>query len=110
MDNFVGVFLHPCYTIPLMGCFCPIARKFIDKTVNVLRLVPNLRSNVQNCSMEDGFVEVPDEIVDVIEFFNEHGRGLDLHELACLAFCRVLDLAPFLLRSVDFSLAIYFYL
>ncbi|KAK4269128.1 hypothetical protein QN277_022325 [Acacia crassicarpa] len=73
VNNFVGVFLHPSYTIPMMGCFCPIARKFTDKAIDLLRLVPNL---------------------------SKHGRGLDLHELACLAFCRALDMAPFLLSSV----------
>ncbi|CBI35900.3 unnamed protein product, partial [Vitis vinifera] len=35
----------------------------------------------------------------VIEFFARNGWGLNLHELACLAFCRALDLAPFLLGS-----------
>ncbi|XP_028795363.1 midasin [Neltuma alba] len=100
VNNFVGVFLHPSYTIPLMGCFCPIARKFTDKTIDLLRLVPNLRSNVQSTIMEDDFVKVSDEIVNVIEFYSKHGRGLDLHELACLAFCRALDMAPFLLGSV----------
>ncbi|KAJ0075983.1 hypothetical protein Patl1_33593 [Pistacia atlantica] len=38
-------------------------------------------------------------VVDVIQFHVQSGRGLNLHELACLAFCRMLDLAPFLLGA-----------
>ncbi|GFY97181.1 midasin-like protein [Actinidia rufa] len=68
------LFLHPNYTIPLFGCFRSIAQKIVEKAVALLRLVPDLRS----------------------------GRTLVLHELACLAFSRALDLAPFLLgRSLS---------
>lgn len=98
LNTLVGVFLHPSYTIPLIGCFRPIARKFADKAIALLRLVPNLRSNAQDTTMENDSVNVSDEIVNVIEFYSQHGRGLDLHELACLAFCRAIDMAPFLLR------------
>lgn len=89
------VFLLPNYTIPLMGCFRPIARKIVDKAVWLLRFVPNLRSNSNAVATFD-----KDRILEetsVIEFYTRIGKGLDLHELACLAFCRALDLDPSLL-------------
>ncbi|RDX86825.1 Midasin, partial [Mucuna pruriens] len=100
VNALVGVFLHPSYTIPLMGCFRPIARSFVDKAVAFLRLVPNLRSIPEDTGREDDRDKVLDEVVNVIEFYIQQGRGLDLHELACLAFCRALDMGPFLLSSV----------
>lgn len=102
VNMLVGVFLHPSYTIPLMGCFRPIARNFVDKAVALLRLVPNLRSNTKDTAMEDDFERVLDEVVDVIDIYSRRGRGLDLHEHVCLAFCRALDMAPFLMRLVSF--------
>lgn len=101
VDVLVGVFLHPSYTIPLMGCFRPIARNFVDKAVALLRLVPNLRSNTKDDAMEDDCDTVLDEFANVIEFYGQRGKGLDLHEHACLAFCRALDMGPFLLRLVS---------
>ncbi|KAL5755634.1 hypothetical protein ACOSQ2_020380 [Xanthoceras sorbifolium] len=93
------LFLHPLYTIPLIGCFRPIARKIVDKAVALLLLVPNLRSNSDEQAEES--VKFDDaDVVDVVQFHVQSGRGLNLHELACLAFCRMLDLAPFLLGSV----------
>lgn len=98
----VGVFLHPSYTIPLMGCFRPIARHIVDKAVALLRLVPNLRSIPDDTAAEDDRDRVLDGVVNVIEFYSwGQGRGLDLHELACLAFCRALDMGPFLLRLIS---------
>ncbi|KAL1318551.1 hypothetical protein AAHE18_15G213600 [Arachis hypogaea] len=97
VDMLVGVFLHPNYTIPLMGCFRPIARNFVDKAIALLRLVPNLSSNAADTVLEN---EVLDEVVDVIEFYSKRKRGLDLHEHACLAFCRAFDMFPFLLSSI----------
>ncbi|XP_027334240.1 midasin [Abrus precatorius] len=96
----VGVFLHPSYTIPLMGCFRPIARHFVDKAVALLSLVPDLRCNTDETAVEDDRESVLDEVANVIEFYSGQGKGLDLHELACLAFCRALDMGPFLLSSV----------
>ncbi|KAL4625562.1 hypothetical protein ACB092_05G035400 [Castanea dentata] len=92
------VFLHPNYTIPLMGCFRPIARKIVNKAVGLLRHLD--KSNANDMSMEVEEEEDLNEVVSVIEHYNQAGRGLDLHELACLAFCRALDLAPFLLGSI----------
>jgi len=109
----VGVFLHPSYTIPLMGCFRPIAQHIVDKAVALLRLVPNLRSIPEDTAGEDDRDKVLDGIVNVIEFYSQQGRGLDLHELTCLAFCRALDMAPFLLRflssPVFFSIAMFIF-
>ncbi|XP_062087755.1 midasin isoform X2 [Humulus lupulus] len=93
------VFLLPTYTIPLMGCFRPIVRIIVDKAVWLIRLVPNLRSN----SNDEVANFDKDRILEehsVIEFYNRIGKGLDLHELACLAFCRALDLDPSLSGSV----------
>ncbi|KAI4355485.1 hypothetical protein L6164_004254 [Bauhinia variegata] len=100
VDILAGVFLHPGYTIPLIGCFRPIAQKFVDKAIALLRLMPNLRSNAPDKDPEDDFDKVLDDVTNVIELYSQLGRGLDLHELACLAFCRALDMAPFLLSSV----------
>lgn len=83
-----------------MGCFRAIAQNFVDKAVALLCLVPNLRSNTMDDAMEiDCDIDL-DEIADVIEFYSERRRGLDLHEHVCLAFCRALDMGPFLLRLV----------
>lgn len=91
----VELFVHPNYTIPLMGCFRPIAQKIVDKAVELLRLVPNLRSNSDRGVVEVGKDRDLNEVENVIEFYSGAGRGLDLHELVCLAFCRALELAPF---------------
>ncbi|XP_048323691.2 midasin isoform X2 [Ziziphus jujuba] len=93
------VFLLPSYTIPLIGCFRAIATQIVDKAVELLRFVPNLRFNSDDSVAEFGEDRILNES-SVIEFYNGVGKGLDLHELACLAFCRALDLAPFLLGSV----------
>lgn len=90
------VFLLPSYTIPLIGCFRPIATQIVNKSVELLRFVPNLRFNSDESVAEIGEDRILNES-SVIDFYNGVGRGLDLHELACLAFCRSLDLAPFLL-------------
>ncbi|KAK6125035.1 hypothetical protein DH2020_041213 [Rehmannia glutinosa] len=100
--------LHPNYTIPLLGCFRPIAKKILERTVVLLRLVPNLRSDDDNYVEEfdeDRFLREDEnfdstEIASVIAVYSKRGKGLRLHELACLAFCRALDLIPFLLGSI----------
>ncbi|XP_010261987.1 PREDICTED: midasin isoform X2 [Nelumbo nucifera] len=108
VNSIAELFLHPNYTIPMMGCFRPIVRKIVDKAVELLRLVPSLKSNSNDAmaetsedqlirSMENTNIE---DSVNVIEFYVRSGRGLKLHELSSLAFCRALDLAPFLLESV----------
>lgn len=106
VNALAAMFLHHSYTIPIMGCFRPIAKKIVDRVVELLKLVPNLRFNypggVVNSMDERNFVDCEElDGVDqygVIEAYSRRGRFLDLHELANLAFCRVLDLAPFLKR------------
>ncbi|XP_059643593.1 midasin [Cornus florida] len=108
VNSVAELFLHPNYTIPLVGCFRPLVRKIMDRTVTLLQMVPDLRSNSDNF-MED-FEEHKflretgnlknSEGVRVIDFYVRSGKGLNLHELACLAFCRAVDLAPFLLGYV----------
>ncbi|KAI4324806.1 hypothetical protein MLD38_030260 [Melastoma candidum] len=98
------VLLHPRCTIPLVGCFRPVLREIVEKAVSSLRLVGDLRLNSGVGDVEVGEQGIAKELEShsgrVVEFYVCKGRGLDLHELACLAFCRVLDLAPFLLGSV----------
>ncbi|CAA3030250.1 Midasin [Olea europaea subsp. europaea] len=102
----VGFFLHPNYTIPLVGCFRPIAQNIVEQVVSSLHLVPNLRSDDSSVTFdEDKFLrEVENvenaEVVSIIESYVRSGKGLYLHELACLAFCRAIDLVPFLLGPV----------
>ncbi|KAI3455601.1 hypothetical protein Pfo_012264 [Paulownia fortunei] len=100
--------LHPNYTIPLLGCFRPIAQKIVERTVGLLHLVPSLRlddDNIVEEFDEDRFLREDEsvdsaEIAAVIDVYVRRGKGLRLHELACLAFCRALDLIPFLLGSI----------
>ncbi|KAK2996618.1 hypothetical protein RJ639_030658 [Escallonia herrerae] len=102
------LFLHPNYTIPLVGCFRAIAQKIVDRTVELLRLVPDLSLNSDDSMVEfdeDKFLgetESSDnqELLFGIDIYVRNGRGLSLHELGCLAFSRALDLVPFLLGSV----------
>ncbi|XP_021720497.1 midasin-like [Chenopodium quinoa] len=103
------VLLHPSYTIPIMGCFRSIAKKIINRVVELLKLVPNLRfdhpGGITN-SMEDSYFIDCEELEQVylsgvIEAYSRRGRFLDLHELASLAFSRVLDLAPFLRGAIE---------
>ncbi|KAI3975195.1 hypothetical protein MKX01_020596 [Papaver californicum] len=109
-----GLFIDRNYTIPIMGCFRPIAIKIVEKVVENLRFAaPNLVSNSTSDSddkmsevgeddimSEDGEEEEGLVRVLSIEDYLRDGKGLDLHELTCLAFCRALDLAPFLLGTV----------
>ncbi|PKU87347.1 hypothetical protein MA16_Dca021295 [Dendrobium catenatum] len=85
-------FLHPNYTIRAMGCFRPLCRQIMQRAVAKLHSVPNL---VLEFGEDDE--EIGNEDMDVIDFYVRRRRGLRLHELACLAFCRAMDLAPFLL-------------
>ncbi|XP_050383797.1 midasin isoform X3 [Argentina anserina] len=90
----VDVFVNPSYTVPLVGCFRPIVDEVVVKTVELLRLVPSLG---RNADRGDGSLEEDrdlSEVYSVVEFYSRAGRGLDLHEHACFAFSRALDLAP----------------
>ncbi|KAJ4836844.1 hypothetical protein Tsubulata_018473 [Turnera subulata] len=94
------LFVHPDYTIPLIGCFRPLARRIVDRAVALLRHC-NLRSDLEDTLVLEPGRYVEDGLVFVIEHYERCGRGLLLNELACLAFCRALDLAPNLLGSVS---------
>lgn len=100
------LFLHPNYTIPLVGCFRPIVHKIVERAVGLLRLVPNLSTNSDDYMVEfdeDKFLGEDEdfdnaELMHVVDVYSRSGKGLNLHEIACLAFCRALDMVPFLLR------------
>ncbi|XP_020093830.1 midasin isoform X2 [Ananas comosus] len=87
-------FLHPSYTIPIVGCFRPLCQKIVERAVAKLGSIPSLELESDEIAEEVG-----DHDVCVIDFYAGKGRGLRLHELASFALCRALDLAPFLLRS-----------
>lgn len=86
-------FLHPSYTIPIVGCFRPLCQKIVERAVAKLGSIPSLELESDEIAEEVG-----DHDVCVIDFYAGKGRGLRLHELASFALCRALDLAPFLLR------------
>lgn len=73
--------------------------------MGLLHLVPNLRSDDDNYVEdfdEEGFLREDEsadstKIASIIDVYVSRGKGLRLHELACLAFSRALDLIPFLL-------------
>lgn len=107
--NAVGeIVIHPKYTIPLIGCFRPLARRIVDRAVSLLSLVQNLRCNndegddLMDIDQEDDRGEVEDldieDAIHIIDVYAKRGKGLKLHELACLAFCRAHDLVRSLLR------------
>ncbi|XP_043704367.1 midasin-like [Telopea speciosissima] len=108
VNSLAELFMHPNYTVPMMGCFRPIARKIVDRAVALLRLVQSLKLDSKDKvivigenghTSETGNSDVEDD-VNVIALYVRSGRGLKLHELASLAFCRAVELAPFLLGSV----------
>ncbi|GAA0141093.1 hypothetical protein LIER_02317 [Lithospermum erythrorhizon] len=110
--NAVGqVVLHPNYTIPLLGCFRPIARNIVDRAVSILHLEigPDLRDSSDDCMIEFEEDNLPreddddtdmEQVVSLVDNYVRLGKRLNLHEVACLAFCRALDLIPSLLGSV----------
>ncbi|XP_062201313.1 midasin-like isoform X2 [Phragmites australis] len=88
--------LHTRYTVPVLGCFLPLARSLVDHAIALLRSAePALRADDAARREEAGEGDIR-----VVEFYLSRGRGMRLHELACLALARALDLAPYLLRSV----------
>lgn len=98
VDAVAELFINPNYTVQLVGCFRAIAQRIVDKAVSVMRLVPNLRADIfveDTGQSVDNFDK--DEEIRIINYLVQRGRGLRLHELACLALCRALDLVPSLL-------------
>ncbi|KAD4889375.1 hypothetical protein E3N88_21448 [Mikania micrantha] len=109
IDGVGELLLHPCYTIPLVGCFRPIVRKIVDRVVSSLHLVPDLSSNSDNLMLEFDEGKLFEETgssncevaICIINLYVKHERGLRLHELSCLAFSRTLDLIPNLSGSLS---------
>ncbi|KAM3408334.1 hypothetical protein ACQJBY_001473 [Aegilops geniculata] len=89
--------LHPCYTVPIVGCFRPLAPALVDHASELLRTAAPALLVDSVASQEE---EVGEGDTRVVEFYLSRGRGLRLHELACLALSRALDLAPHLIRRV----------
>ncbi|KAM0854821.1 hypothetical protein ACQ4PT_050200 [Festuca glaucescens] len=89
--------LHPLYTLSIIGCFLPLAPVLLERASALLRTAaPDLLFD-SAASQEE---EAGEGDTRVVEFYLSRGRGLRLHELACLALSRALDLAPYLLRYV----------
>jgi midasin len=94
VDALADPFLHPEYTIPIVGCFRPVCEQIVSRAVEKLRAAPSINS--------ENDTSIDDEIGEgkgVLDFYLRRGRSSRLHEVACLALCRALDLAPVLLRS-----------
>uniref|UniRef100_M8BCY6 Midasin n=1 Tax=Aegilops tauschii TaxID=37682 RepID=M8BCY6_AEGTA len=89
--------LHPRYTVPIIGCFRPLAPALVDHASELLRTAAPALLVDSVASQEE---EVGEGDARVVEFYLSRGRGLRLHELACLALSRALDLAPHLIRRV----------
>ncbi|KAK9066170.1 hypothetical protein SSX86_013491 [Deinandra increscens subsp. villosa] len=108
IDGIAELLLHPRYTIPLVGCFRPVARKIVDRVVALLHLVPDLTSNSSDSMLEfdegrlfeDTESADCEEVTSIINLYVKCERGLRLHELSCLAFSRTLDLIPYLSGSL----------
>ncbi|XP_065866775.1 midasin [Euphorbia lathyris] len=98
ISSMAELFINPNYTIPLIGCFRPITRKIIDETVSLLRQC-NLSSNMDDV-VADPIVFVGGEAAYVLDHYDRRGGGVIVHELACLAFCRALELDHSLFGSV----------
>ncbi|CAN0878069.1 MDN1 [Linum grandiflorum] len=98
------LFVNPKYTITLVGCFRPISSKIIDKVVNLLKVLGLLDQGNRTSNLSEVIGDAGDAEVFILEHYIRSRKGLYLHELACLAFSRALDLDSSLWRS----LSIYF--
>jgi midasin len=88
--------LHPNYSVPVLGCFLPLAPALVDRAVALLRTAGPQALRADDASRLEE--EAGEGDPRVVEFYLSRGRGLRLHELACLALARALDIAPYLLR------------
>uniref|UniRef100_A0A0E0BB97 Midasin n=1 Tax=Oryza glumipatula TaxID=40148 RepID=A0A0E0BB97_9ORYZ len=91
--------LHPRYTVPVVGCFLPLAPALLDRAVGLLRAAGAAALRSDDPAAREG-EEAGEGDLRVVEFYLSRGRGLRLHEIACLALARALDLAPYLLRHL----------
>ncbi|XP_073015322.1 midasin-like isoform X1 [Primulina eburnea] len=107
VDAVGQLLLHPKYTIPLLGCLRPIAQKIVERTTVLVHSARKLMPDddcLEEFDEEEflGDSENVDgaEVANIIDIYVSWRKGLRLHELACLAFFRALDLIPFLLGSI----------
>lgn len=93
------LFLHPVYTIRLLGCFRQVAKRIIEEAIARLSHC-NAIAQLSRCNLNSDMYDMMEEqgdfsdedVVHFIKHYNRNERGLKLHEFACLAFCRALDL------------------
>ncbi|CAN1795130.1 MDN1 [Linum perenne] len=95
VNSVAELFVNPKYTIILVGCFRPISEKIIEKVVGLLDQCH------LNLNLDEVIGDSSDAQVFILEHYVRSGKGLHLHELACLAFSRALDLDSSLWRSVS---------
>ncbi|XP_073036075.1 midasin-like isoform X3 [Primulina eburnea] len=107
VDAVGQLLLHPKYTIPLLGCLRPIAERIVESTTKLVhsarKLMPD--DDLMEEFDEEEFLRDSEnvdgaEVANIIYIYVSRRKGLRLHELACLAFYRALDLIPFLLGSI----------
>ncbi|KZV19144.1 midasin [Dorcoceras hygrometricum] len=99
--------LHPKYTIPLLGCLRPIAQQIVERTTTLVHSAREIISDdycIEEFDDEEFLRDSENvdgaEIINIIDIYVSRKKGLRLHEIACLAFYRALDLIPFLLGSI----------
>ncbi|XP_050232290.1 midasin isoform X2 [Mercurialis annua] len=97
INSVAELFLNPNYTIALIGCFRPLAYKIIGEAVSLLSQL-NLTSNFGETVVDPKEFFSADAAY-IIDYFVQSQRALILHEFACLAFCRAIDLDHSLLGS-----------
>ncbi|XP_078434368.1 midasin-like protein isoform X2 [Wolffia australiana] len=91
--------IHPSYTLPIVGCFRPLSRIIVDRAVGRLQ-AQWIKLDPKWDSGDGDAEEIDEDDAEIIGFYATRRRGLRLHEFACLAFCRLLDLQPILLKSI----------
>ncbi|KAF3328142.1 midasin [Carex littledalei] len=64
-------FLHPEYTIPIVGCFRPVCERIASRATDKLRAAESLNSD-NDTSIED---EIGED-TRVLDFYLRRGRGL----------------------------------
>ncbi|XP_073126022.1 midasin isoform X2 [Henckelia pumila] len=107
VDAVGQLLLHPKYTIPLLGCLRRIAEKIVKRTTTLVHSARKLMPDddfTQEFDEEEFLRDSENvdgaEVTNIMDIYVCRRKGLRLHELACLAFYRALDLLPFLLGSI----------
>lgn len=86
--------IQPDVGLAVLGCFRPILPRVLDNLVYSLRQLWGQGRGSPGREGE-GFVRISRRLR------NGGGWDLGLHEHTCILFCRLLDLAPYLLRYVE---------